>query len=542
MERRDCPFETVDGSGCWIDQILRGASAADVMLTGDQVNRCIHCEYFDEAIKRSMGRRSSDRLISTAIGRFLGVLSDSNEQLARMAEDLRKKIEELTVLKTVSEALLGASNLSDCLKVFLTGVTAGDAIGFNRAAVFLVNQPRRVLEGQLGFGYIELEKYSSAWEQISKTMLTFPELIQNVLSEDGMPGNDLTEVVRKTYIPLRAEFGLLPAAVLERRSFRVSCLSEEHMRDRQMLKIFGGRPCAVVPIISEETALGAVIVDNPVTASEISVEDVSMLETLCYLAASKIDNLILQSQLEIRVVELEHLHRLIQDNQKYLLETERLVEAGKLATAIAHEVKTPLVTIGGYARRAQRSHEKGEDITHDLGVMIEEISRLEEITRDVLDYSGRRELNLKDVSLNSIIDETLEIVGGKLSLGNLEAETVLCDGDLVVRADKNRLKQVLYNLIDNAVQAMPDGGKLTIKSGFESGYCWFSVADTGSGMSTDTKANVFEPFFTTKDGGVGLGLPVSKRIVADHGGYVEVSSTPGEGSSFRVYLPSKEAE
>jgi signal transduction histidine kinase len=326
--------------------------------------------------------------------------------------------------------------------------------------------------------------------------------------------------------------------VLQRKAFQISHLTQEHIKDRQMLKIFGGRPCAIVPIISKENALGVMIVDNPITDSDISAEEMSMLETLSYLAAAKIENLILQNQLEIRVVELEHLHRLLQDNQKYLLETERLVEAGKMATTIAHEVKTPLVTIGGYARRAMKSHEKGDDISRELKVISSEISRLEKMTKDVLDYSGKRRMNLMYVDLNRLIIETLEILEGKLSLGNLEVDVSLNDSDLVVKADEDRLKQVLLNLLDNAVNAMPDGGRLAVASGVQQGYCWFSVTDSGSGMSSETKASLFEPFFTTREGGIGLGLPVSKKIIADHGGFVEVTSSEGKGSTFRVNLPS----
>lgn len=542
MDNHLCPLDNTHASTCWIEQILEGMSVDDVCISRDQINRCVQCKLFRDAISRSVGRRSSDRLISTAVTRFLNVLSDYNTELAEMADNLSKKIEELTVLKTVSEALLKVSTLKGSLRVLLTGVTAGEAIGFNRAVLFLVNQPRHALEGQLGFGHIDIQAYNGTWERIKETKLTFPELVQRIVDGYDAPDDDLTEVVKKTYIPLREEFGLLPAAVLQRRTFEVSRLGEEHIKDRQMLRIFGGRPCAIVPIISKENALGVVIVDNPVTDSDISHEEVSMLETLSYLAASKIENLMLQNQLEIRVVELEHLHRLLQDNQKYLLETERLVEAGKMATTIAHEVKTPLVTIGGYARRALKSLEKGENISRELEVISSEISRLEKMTKDVLDYSRKRQLNLRYIDLNSLIAETLEILESKLTLGNLEVDVSLSDSDLVVRADKDRLKQVLFNLFDNAVHAMPNGGKLTIASGSESGYCWFSVTDTGSGMSTEIKASLFEPFFTTREEGIGLGLPVSKKIVADHGGYVEVTSTPGEGSTFRVNLPAGELD
>ena len=160
MHRRLCPLNGTDASECWIDQILAGQSIDAISISRDQINRCVQCEQFKEAIDRSTGRRSSDRLISLAVSRFLHVLSDYNSELSLMAASLHKSIEELTVLKTVSEALLKVSSLKGCLRILLTGVTAGEAIGFNRAALFLVNQHKRALEGQIGFGHIELHDYN----------------------------------------------------------------------------------------------------------------------------------------------------------------------------------------------------------------------------------------------------------------------------------------------------------------------------------------------------------------------------------------------
>lgn len=536
-DKHFCPFEGAEAAECWIDQITSGVPEDKITVSREQVSSCARCEHLDAAVKRSVGRRSSDRLMSTAITRSLTVLSDYNRELGDMAVNLQMKVEELTVVKTVAEALLKASNLKDCLRIFLTGVTAGEAIGFNRAVLFLVNQQKRALEGQLAVGFADTEKYGETWSGISSTGLSFTEMIDRILAGEAEPVSDLTELVKKTYVPLVDEFGLLPMAVTKQETYILPRFGAEHFKSRRLLKIFEGHPGAIVPIISKETALGAVIVDNPVTGDEISAEDVSMLETLSYLAASKINNLILQNQLEIRVLELEHLHRLLQDNQKYLLETERLVEAGKLATTIAHEIKTPLVTIGGYSRRAIKSYERHEDISHDLKIMVDEISRLEDIAKNVLDYSGRRHLNLKSVDLNRLITETLEVLQDKFRMGNVDIDIIPSESTLKVKADRNRLKQVLYNLFDNAIHAMPGGGNLTVMTGSEGGYYWFSITDTGSGMSDEIIASMFEPFFTTREDGVGLGLSVSRRIIADHGGYMDVTSKPGTGSTFRVKLP-----
>lgn len=535
--KSDCPM-IQDGVGtCWLDLARNGSFVSIEEASREQVARCIQCPRFQEALGRSVGRRSSDRLISSAVNRFLTVLSNYNTELSAMTSDLNRNVEELTVLKTVTEAFLKTYDLNSCMRIFLTGVTAGEAIGLNRAALFLVNHGKRTLEGQLGFGHIDLRRYSDTWRVIQNGRLSFQDLIRKIVEGETKDENELTGQIRRVRVPLREEFGALPKAVLHAKTYRFESAAEEDLLDRTLLSIFVGRPVAIVPIVSKDHALGAVIVDNPVTGEEITERQVSKLETLSYIAAAKIDNVILQNQLEVRIAELEHLHRLLKDNQKYMVEAERFVEAGKLVNTLAHEIKTPLVTIGGYSRRAERTYAKGDDISHELSIITSEISRLENIARHVLDYSRKRKLDLKVVDINDIMKETLEVLEGKLSLDEIDIESDFSDARLEVKADKSWLKQVVFNILDNAIAAMDERGSLVLNTGSIDGYHWFEIRDTGTGMDEETISQLFEPFFTTKDTGSGLGLPVSKRIVADHGGYIEVASEPDQGSAFKVFLP-----
>lgn len=527
---------------CWISDILDGRLLDEAPLPIDRINRCITCDAFANAIERSVGRRRSDRLISEAINRLLSMFSGYNVELGEMAVSLRKKVEELTVLKTVAEALLKATDLRSGLRIFLSGITSGEAFGFNRAVVFLINQPKRTLEGQLGLGHLDVSSYDSTWERIQREKLTFADIVESILSETDEPENELSRAVSRIHIPIKEDFGILALSAIRRQSFSIQKFGSYHSSDKQVLDIFGGNPCAVVPIISKETVLGVVIVDNPVTSRDISDEEISTLETLSYMTAAKIDNLILKNQLELRVAQLEHVNTLLQDNNQYLMETEPLVEAGRLATTIAHEIRTPLVTIGGYALRALREQSDGKDVSHDLSVMVEEISRLEGLATGVLDFSKKRKLTLETLDLNILIRETLSIVKDRLTYGSIEVATDLCDQVLHVEVERDRMKQVFFNLIDNAMQAMPDGGKLDISTGTNASYRWFKIIDTGCGMSKETIEQLFKPFYTTRSAGCGLGLPVSRRIVEDHSGFLAVESIPGRQSVFTVNLPAADIE
>jgi signal transduction histidine kinase len=534
---RKCLISDSDTAECWIKQLLSGEPDVPLPEQAAHIAQCIKCDILIDSLGRSTGRRSSDRIISKAMTRLLSVLSNYNTELSGMAFTLHSRIEELTVLKTVADALLKASNLDESLRIFLTGVTAGQAFGFNRAVVFLVNQPRRTLEGQLGFGHLDPDRYNSTWRHMESKQLTFGNMIETILSGEKQPLNELSKAVSKIVIPLKREFGSIVSSVLNGTSMRTTSFDETHSTDRRLLEIFGGKPCAIVPFVSKHTSQGLVIVDNPITARELAESDISTLVTLAFMVAAKIDNLILQSQLELRISELEHVQDLLTENKNYLLETERLVEAGKFATTIAHEIKTPLVTIGGYARRALKLSERGRDVINDLGVIVDEISRLESIAKGVLDYSRKPVLNLERIDLNSIISETVGILIDRLEYSKIEVSLDLSDEPLHVDVDRNRMKQVLFNLIDNAAQAMPDGGTLKIASGSSDKENWIKVRDSGCGMTQQTIDQLFKPFFTTRSTGVGLGLPVSKRIVADHGGVLDAESELGVYSEFTVSLP-----
>jgi len=533
-EELDCRGHN-GGETCWLDS--NGGDPGVFQGSLGEIARCIRCNRFREALSRSTGRRRSDVFITSAVSRFLDVMTAYNDELSTMAENLNKNVEELTVRKTVSEALLRSTDLKSCMRIVLTGATAGQAIGLNRAALFLVNQSRRTLDGQLAVGHLDVANYQNDWKHIADTSLTFEDLVKYSERPDTPSESQLTSAVQKIHIPLRREFGVLPQAVIDKRSFTTVGLDEISMPDRTMREIFGVGPCAVVPIVSKLHSLGAIIVDNPVTRSEISQEKLSLLETLSYLAAAKIDNVILQSQLEIRIAELEHLHKVLKDNQKYLVDTERLVEAGRLVSTVAHEVKTPLVTIGGYARRARRRYETGDDISRDLSIIVDEITRLERITKDFLDYSRKRKLKIERFDLNDLINESFEVLAGKTIHDDIEVSRDLKDAPLQVNGDKSWLKQVVYNLLDNATQSIDGHGIIKAATGSDSGYHWFEITDNGCGIPEETLDMLFLPCYTTKSRGSGLGLPVSNRIVADHGGFIDVQSQLGNGSTFRVYLP-----
>ena len=254
--------------------------------------------------------------------------------------------------------------------------------------------------------------------------------------------------------------------------------------------------------------------------------------------------------------------RMLEEEQQKLKEQiyhiQKLDSVGKLAGGIAHDFNNKLMAIMGYAELAEMEIPAGNPAKDYVRKILESSVKAKELTQSLLAFSRRQPVNLSPVNLNSILCNTeymlLKIIGN-----TIDCRFALTDNDIKVLADSDKIEHVLVNLINNAVDAMPDGGSLTIgtdtvvldsKSANVHGldkdgdYGVITVSDTGMGMDEETKAKIFEPFFTTKERGkgTGLGLPIVYGIVKQHHGHIEVISEPNKGATFRIYLPISEKD
>jgi two-component system sporulation sensor kinase A/two-component system, sporulation sensor kinase E len=210
-----------------------------------------------------------------------------------------------------------------------------------------------------------------------------------------------------------------------------------------------------------------------------------------------------------------------------------------MAAGIAHEVRNPLTSIRGYADLIYKSLPADDNIKSYSKIVVDEVKRLNNIVQNVLNFARKAEPEAQPTNLNSLVEGLIVLVEKDASYNNVEIVLDL-DPDLpTVMADGTQIKQVFLNLAQNAIQAMPGGGKLTISSRRSAGGAEVSFVDQGSGIPPEHLSRIFDPFFTTKQGGTGLGLSVSYRIIENHRGSIEVTSKVGAGSTFKVKLPAK---
>jgi two-component system, NtrC family, sensor histidine kinase HydH len=214
---------------------------------------------------------------------------------------------------------------------------------------------------------------------------------------------------------------------------------------------------------------------------------------------------------------------------------ERLAAIGQLASTIGHELRNPLGVLSNavYLLRGDLGHTPGDAARRHLATAEREVSAATVIVSDLLEFARQRDPVFGDVDVAALVHEVLAVLPPPTGV----LVTADVDATVTVRADRDQLRQLLLNLMSNAYQSMPEGGRVTVGAVSGGGVVTMWVTDTGLGIPGDVRARLFEPFFTTKARGVGLGLAVCSRVVEAHHGEIAVESSPGEGSTFRVTLP-----
>jgi len=304
-----------------------------------------------------------------------------------------------------------------------------------------------------------------------------------------------------------------------------------------------------VAIRESEKILGIIDVESS-SRNAFTHNDFIALESLAGILASVITSAdqyqrlqITISQLRSTQVELRARMEAQRSAENRLVQAAKLAAVGEMAAGIAHELNNPLTSVTGFAELALDALPKDSEIRNDLEIVMREAIRARDVVRRLLDFARQSESTRARASLNEVIEDVVALSRHLIHTSAVELKLELEKNLPWVMVDANQMKQVLLNLVHNALQAMPDGGEMTIstRSASRSGRDWIvvSVCDTGIGIPQLELARIFEPFYTTKgdQGGTGLGLSVTYGIITDHAGQIEVESELGVSSKFTVWLP-----
>jgi len=297
----------------------------------------------------------------------------------------------------------------------------------------------------------------------------------------------------------------------------------------------------MLPLTTVKRTLGTVLVFTPVEESAITQENMKLLAVLAKQFALVMENTVLYEHLRKE-------HESVQKAQAQVMQAEKLASIGRLTAGASHEILNPLNVISGHLQYLLMGKDLSPGQVKSLRVMKEQSDRIARIVKALLQFSRYPNRKVAEVDVNRLIESVFSLVDYEVRFEDIEIVKSL-DPDLpVIKGDEERLSQVFFNLLSNAKDAMPEGGRMEVSTRAlvedtgpeeEAGSVEIVFQDTGCGIGEEDIHKIFDPFFTTKSAGsgTGLGLSVSYGIIQDEGGEISVKSRPGEGARFTILLP-----
>jgi hypothetical protein len=445
----------------------------------------------------------------------------------------------LEMLNRVGQAMQSTLDLDRLLYVILTCVTAGGALGFSRAMILLINHKQNTLEGKMGVGPSDAKEAYGTWSVMAKLNKSWEELVSEY-EERWREDSSFNKLVKEIVLPLEGESsGVCGLAMREKKVIKVTHAPDESGIPEVLRNTLRSEELIMVPLVAQDNFIGLVIADNAFNDRPIEDDKVELLLLFSGQAGLAIENAKRYRTIKEQMEELKRAEGILSRCQDQLSRFEELAMMGRMAAYIAHEIRSPLVTMGGFALSILENYQNSEIVKRNARIISEEIERLEEVLENMLSLS--RPLSLKKLpkDINQMLEKTCGFVEERVRANNISLEKIFSSLPLIM-VDPRQMKQAFLNIINNGIDHMPQGGKLTLVTQKEEDFIKVKIMDTGKGIPEELKSRIFQPFFTTKSKGIGLGLAITQRIVKTHHGSISVESSLGKGTTFVISLPSKE--
>ncbi len=438
--------------------------------------------------------------------RVIGVINcytSYPHSFSKSEEEILTTVANQAAICIENSGLMETLDIDEILRLVLEGVTKN--IGFDRARLYLVNEKRNILECKMAVGIDE-----------GKT--------------------------KEITLPLDPEESVVARSIHEQRPFVIPDASRDPRVNPILQKKLNLQSLVVIPLLVKEKSLGAIAADHTEPGKNIKRETLESVMTFSQQAGLAIHNALMYQELKVFSQQMEEkIQKTTADLRKteaQLIRSEKLAALGQLSAGIAHEIRNPLTSMNILIHSLTENLPTEDSRWKDLKVIEEEVLRINEIVDQFLRFAKPASPLLEKTSLIPIFEEILQLLRPQMEKGKIGVKKEFEPLPLIT-VDKEQIKQVILNLLMNAIQAMTGGGKLGMSGRLSKDGDWVELAiqDSGVGIPPEDIDKLFDPFFSKREGGIGLGLSIAHRIIDQHHGKIGVESTPGKGTRFTLSLP-----
>lgn len=527
-----------DGLSLLSQITVRNPDLAVVMLSGvDDLNIALECirKGADDYLSKPVSLQEIFFAVRKVLEKRRLLLENRQYQADLENAQFRIQLLHQLTLK-MNTAYLSTVELDDILQAILVGITAEEGLCFNRAFLAIFDEEGRYLQGRLAIGASCREEAGLIWEEMRKKNLGFLDIVRELKSSCRSGDEQVNKIVRAINIPIADCEHILIKSAIERKSFNVTNGQADVPVFRELMDLLGEDTFVVVPLYSPSRSLGVIIADNFVTHQQINKSLISTLELFASQASLAIEHSHLYMSMQKKIHELEALTQELEKSKDLLIEAERYSALGQMAAQLVHAIRNPITTIGGAARMLSKKVDDEEWLKF-ISMMVKETARVESTLEDLFDFVTYTDHEKERASLYPLIRKTVMLLQPAMNKQNISFDLDLPEPEPEFEMDIQQMRQLLLHLVKNAVESMPDGGKLAISYTTRENRGQITISDTGMGMSNSSIERAKDPFFTTKTYGTGLGLTMVERIVKSHGGSLSLRQRQEGGMEVRIELP-----
>jgi len=470
---------------------------------------------------------------------FIGYVFDVHD-LSGDGTEQHIAAERLGVLADVSVALTSSLELNQILRIILTGATASQGLGFNRAFLFLYDQQSNSLQGHLAVGPSSAEEAGSIWANLESKRLSLGQLLEGNSGLLPQSPDPLTEHIRHLNLSLDDESRISQVC----RSRQWANLQKESALDEitvGLLRKLGTSQTALVPMVSKGNLQGLIMADNLITLRVISDDDVRMLQILANNAAVAMERARLYDQQLERAQELEKANQLLKESQEQIIKIEKMSVIGELTSAVAHELRNPLTVIGGFANLMLK--DSPSEIQQEyLSIIANETRRTEDVLTHLLEFHRDSQRGKVAFDFNELASRSLGLLAGRLSRPHLGIELSCHSEPLWVFGNPDQLSHAAYQLYHLVVEELLPPGKAEARTEQHGDLTALVIKLICPLEGRDALMRKLRQMFSEHRPSTRLTMLVAEETIRYHGGNFGCSFTEDGMPSLYIELPSRQKE
>jgi PAS domain S-box-containing protein len=465
---------------------------------------------------------------------LLGVVQDVTDTFRKNAE-LQEAIFELSIMSQVSEALSSTADLDEVLKIILTGVTANQGLGFNRAFLFLTDAEAVYLEGKIAVGPSNPEEAGQIWSRLARQHHSLKELLDDYSERENALNYSLSSLIAGWRIPL-AEDTFFSRAINEACGINVNSSEDLSTASMDILHRLNTGNLAVAPIISKGKNLGLIAADNRITGRRITSSEVSLLQTFANHTAVAIERSRLYDKAVEHAAELEQINMQLAESQEQIIRVEKMSVIGELTSSIAHELRNPLTVIGGFANLLL-SAGNSEGNAEYLGIILSETKRAETVLHHVLDFSRASRTKTREIDFNYLVSTTSQLLHSKIKHRHKPPLLKLAEQRLSVWGNPDQLQHALLQFMIIAVEEMTDECTIELVTVANDGNVRLVIGFNGGEEARAKVVKTLKQIFGNSTGTQKLSIIVAGETLRYHGGNYGVESSSEVFPKLFIELP-----